>query len=555
VTKAKTELETAIAMYSSHDEAIVEVATRLLRAAGLLRVEEVRDIDSCAEHLGTWIIDGLPPVLTDEVITTALDAVPGGSRMLLQSTPEEIRSALARMGFGPEQTGHELLQQFLEKNECAPGALDAANRILCEPRRYLGVLLNAIVYALSQEERLALETLYNHIGVANPAAVLIAPSMNKVRSFLVGYLQNTPPGISAGVSADMLTVFNPSGHYVRPDQSYGDHRSLMSIVYDELIEITLLASDSFDSEKNLRRVTSALDNLELDVRTLRGYDKLYRLCRDGTRSQLRSKEPPKAPVAIFASIAAVYAAIEACARENGIHRGKRLILPTREEFVKTSAAGIGLAAAVEMQTNQSYQAVIAVLAERKGYALPGRSEPHRVMNRLVLDALREIMIDEPKEEYTNPELFARQRIDLFVRVEYPRPGELLPYSADLCFEADGAQHFTNVDYWGGSSRSRDRVKARSVLRAAKTRPMSLISLHHGVLTGAKSKLMTSTDLSALVKEVAVSRYPWVFVRPTGSRDMRAIPRNSTPVQLRDVVTSPRLEVFVLPSVEEKPVPS
>lgn len=549
VTKTKTELEHYVATYPSHDEGVRQAATQLLRASGLLRVEEVRDIESCAEHLGTWVVDGVAPVLTDEVITTALDAVPGGHVMLASHTPEEIRHELLRLGFGPSQTGHELARPFLEKNECAPGALDAANRIFCDPSRYLGVLMRAIANAMTSEERLQLETLYNQLGVIKPLPALVAPRLTRLRPFLISYVEERPPGLETALGDDLLTVFAPTENYTRPDRNYGDQRLLMTAVYDDLIECTLLAAEGFSADKNRQRVLESIDGLELNVDDLRHYPKLYRLCR-ATKTTYRPKIAPKSPEAIYPTLAAGYAALERCAKERGVRRGKRLVLPTRPEFTATATKpGQDPAASLELQTGLSYQAIIAQLAEKKGYALPGRSEPHRVMNRLVVDALSDWMIDEPKDEYTNPELFARQRIDLFVRVACPSFSGLLTYAMDLCFEADGAQHFTNVDYWGGSSKNRDRMKARRVLAVAKTRPMSLISLHHEILTGAKAKLLSSSDLVALVECVATNHYPWVFVRPRGSSDMRATPRDVKPMPLTGVITNQRLEVFVLPSVD------
>jgi hypothetical protein len=548
VSKEKAELAAVVAAFPSHEEGVEAAAIQLLRGTGLLRIEEVRDIDSCVEHFSNWMPGSASFILTDEAILKALSAVPGGEAFAATTSLEEIRTELSRAGFGIEHLGDEKLKPFLEKDECAPGALVAANRIIIDPTRFLGVALSAISRAQDDEERLTIETLLNQVGSRTPVPVLIAPKLKSFRADLVKYLKDTPPGVSDSVKSDLLTVFDPTPHYLRPDRNFGGHRQLMQLVYDDLIvNSSWLAYDAFDKDENLRRITSLLDRPGLDARQLYSYRKLYQLCQS-ERAYVRQPPVAAPAVPLFSSLAEGYAAVESLAHERAVHRGHRLILPSRQEFGSIADRyGADPVAALELQTGQSYEAVISRIAQRQGYAFPGRSEPHRVMNQLVLEAIGPYLVSDPIEEYSNAALFERQRIDLFASVEYERPGELLPQRADICFEADGAQHFTPVAYWGGSSKglTRDRKKAELVIKATKTRPITLLALHHEVLTGSRRKRLSVADLANLVDYCVAQQLPWVFVRPVGSCDMRATPNDMRPELLRQAPISKQLEAFTL----------
>jgi hypothetical protein len=549
VTPIQTELLAAFATYPSPDEAVRDIAVRLLRDTGLLRLEALTDIDSCAEFLGTWQVDGRSPVLTDDAIATALATVPGGLELLNDlPSPNDLRTELALRHFGPEQLGHELLQEMLSRRGYAPGALDAANRILLDTSRYLGPLLNAISRTMGDEEHAQVEHLRNLLGSANPIAVLVAPALRTIRTQVAAYLTEEPPGVSQQVRSDLLAVFYPGAHYMRTDRNYDGSHVLMNLVYDEMIASSLLAYEKYDAPHNTQRVATALDCYEFDVHKLRSYARLYRLCRTSALARTPQEKLYEEPEQ-FATLAGAFSAIEDLATSRELKSGTRYVLPTREEFAQSLPDWRDPVASLEMQTGKSYETLIAHLATHKGYVVPHTSAPHRAMSHLVRRVLSGNLIEEPREEYKEPGVFALMSIDVYAHVCYNVDGSLLPLTSELCFEADGAQHFADVAYFQNTNTKRlDAAKAQAVLDVAATRPMALVALHHRVLTGPRALLLGESDLATLAQYVTKQALPWVFVRPVGSTDMRTTPKKHKPVLLPGILENHRLEVYALPRV-------
>lgn len=537
-TREQTELRSRLL-----DASLSDVAASLLGELGLLRIPEVTDVETGIEHLGAWLVDGLPTVLTDTVIAQALAAVPGGQAVLATTTPADLRAEMSRQGFGPEQLGHERLAEFLSRDDVAPGAKDAANRILCEPRRSLGVLLNSLAAALSPAERSCIEAIHNEVGSAVPTALLVAPDLRAARSALAAYVEQDPPGLDYYVAQDLRAVFDPTGHYQRADRNYGGQRVLMEAVYEELVATSLLAHSSMSPAENLRRVATSLDVVDLDHNQLRAYPRLYRLCRVG-RERYSAPDMDPRPEPVYATLSEAYSIIEQVARDRGMRRGARLVLPSRRDFQVASGTDDAVAV-LELQTGVPYEATLAYLARTKSYALPNHSEPERLLNNLVTDALADRLAAPLQEQYTDAERFARRRFDLYAPVEFAVPGEMLPRVREYCFEADGIQHFTSVEYWGGDSRVPDRRKARMVINASRHQPISLVALHHGVLGGAKRHRLSADGLLELVEYVNEHSIPWAFVRPAGSRDLRAYPSGLRPQLVEGLLTTNHVEVFAI----------
>jgi hypothetical protein len=223
------------------------------------------------------------------------------------------------------------------------------------------------------------------------------------------------------------------------------------------------------------------------------------------------------------------------------------VLPSRKDFTEYSTADNPSATveSVELQTGVPYATTLQYLARKKNYAMPGQTEPERVMTALVSSALSEYLTGPTIEQYSDRAVFGLRRFDLYAPVAITQPGAMLAEPRELCFEADGIQHFTTVAYWGGKPTVSDRQKARMILTESRSRPISMVALHYEVLTGPRRARMTEGDLIALVEYVQREDLPWVFVRPMGSTHMRATPRGFHPVLTTDVVANPNLEVFII----------
>ena len=529
------------------------LAEELLVGTGRLPVSSIDSIEDAALRLRSVRVDGRVPLLTDSTIRASLGGVPNGAEFLSAIDMDELRVVLAREhDFGDEHLGHPLLRNLVGPARTSPGALEAANRLLANSyTTALQLLVPALVAGMEVDEASRLKGFYASYACSVQPGILIAPdtkgAMDAVATYAASCSQQSP------LLVDLVTVFCPSQHYTVPGRAHGGQKDLIRIVYEALLAHTYLLSKGLSPEENLANLAIAIADSEVAPEDLGSYPELYRICKtDSTRARSRRNPLPAAPQLQPATLAAVINMLSLLASVKNLSKQKKGIskpvLPNRKEAARLAESlldpdgklvlpfpgwpsdQVDVVSTIEVTMSRAYEEVLSHVALNYGMALPPASAPERELNRLVDETLKDTQVSPPTIEWKSPELLGNLRIDLYIELLMQRPDELFPSRVELCFEADGAQHFEEIPNRNlEETRRRDAQKAQAIMAAADAgRDISLVALHEDMLTGPAAKRLSSDGFSALTDLVTSEKYSWVFVRPEGYTAMRESPAGTRP---------------------------
>ena len=172
-----------------------------------------------------------------------------------------------------------------------------------------------------------------------------------------------------------------------------------------------------------------------------------------------------------------------------------------------------------------------------GFRRPHASANEVYLKECVSEAFTGQIVDI-EMEWSDATLMGKQRADVYVELDDELGGEVL-------FEADGHGHFEQCSNWDlDKAQEGDRSKNSAVATAAcGGRDISLVALHHDLLTGKAEGLIDPESLKTLTDTVRTRGLTCVFVRRNGSEDMRSTDGETRRLRVKGL--DRRFEAFAL----------
>ncbi len=514
----------------SGDDSTVEVeglrwiAGQLLCRSLTLRVRRVDDLPAAVEHLRELGASGDIHVLTESELTRAMDLVPGGLELLQETGLVEFRRYLRRELRNERRLlGHELLVGHIDV-KLKTGYHELANNALFGAEEHAASLIPAIVANnLNAEERRLVQRVQAASCGYQQVGALVAPSVGEAAEAVSKFVRQNGDHLPVDV-ASYLSVLDaalePARQVGQGSPEFVETHRLMRIVWEHLVSMTNLAYVDYDPEINLRRFEDAL-GAEVTTDVARCYPLLYSRVAGAAQRGRRNRRDNAEKELV--SVAQALELIE-------VHVGDDGVLPRR------STLG-SFAQVIENVFGRTWSELIDDLVEFHGYSRPKGSANEAALKDVV-DSTFAGAIDDEALEWTDAELMGRQRADLWVALGDELGGEVL-------FEADGHGHFEEVAGWSlEGARERDCSKTDAVSEAATGgRRISMVALHHELLTGKEARLIDDVSLRAVTDDIRRRGLTAVFLRHKGCEDMRAT--NGNVRRLRISGLDRRFEAYAL----------
>lgn len=479
----------------------------------VLLTNRVSDLDQLAACLRRLLVnDGEAGLMESDSLEQLSDLFLGGLAVYRRHSEQELRRRLLNLGVPPEVAGHpEILDLFAAKT--APGALQAANRIFSDPRRY-GLLLKAWlprVVPPDWADQVAAVSAAAGVDAGWPVAPPLRTFFERSSSFDFSKAVLKAAKHSGGEARedfeDLRKVFCPSMHYRVRGRGMEGQLSLMERTYRRLIAEGPFLSENLPPEEN-RRIFEGL----YGPPPTEGLPPLFsRLLRLPSRRPCAPKKPDPAPLA----------AAEAWEEVWGFWR-RQGRLPSEAEV------SAGALSVIEKVEGVKFRELMSALGQA-GLRAPSISKTEARGLGLFREAFPESRL---LEQFTLDG--SRQRFDGAFTAKTRIGGEKL-----ILVEIDGEGHFEHVPIWGGDSMQRDVLKARLVEEAAKRMDLLMVSVHHQLVRNGAA--MDPSLLRKLVLLLAERPSTfWAFLRPRGIEDMRRAHRRPSKIDLDQEV-----EVFVI----------
>lgn len=186
-------------------------------------------------------------------------------------------------------------------------------------------------------------------------------------------------------------------------------------------------------------------------------------------------------------------------------------------------------AAIEQITERTYSELVDHYVELWGARAPGRSRNELALEEAIVNGFGSRLAAIRSEELVCDD--RRYRWDFSTVISDG------VHDRVVVFEADGQGHFQEVRNWNLA-----RQRANDVAKAARLGPDDqLVAVHHGLLSGSTAGRLDGDTLVRIVDAARAVGAWWVFIRPSGSQDLRAV---EGPVS-RLVIEVDGVDVFVV----------
>lgn len=505
-------------------------AATYLCASGLVPAF-LRKVDDVPDACNLIHASSSAQLLTDPVLRQMCDLAPGGARLFDTVGADRLRAALQDDGrLGPEILGHDAVIPYLGSG-VRYEALERANSLLTQADDVLYVIREAVELSIDQEEQERFRAFRSELG-SDAAASLSLPLFLPRRHAVVAALRalaDTPAAKAKATTLHMLI------EALDASRSRGKAEcELREVVWYELLGATKLPASDLDGDTNRRRM-EALFGVFPHQHTLQLYPELRRTVR-GAMDRGRPTgtcAPSPQPAALPAMTVAE------CLQVVEDHVAAYDRMPHHSELDDA------LLAAIEAATGVTFTSWIEHLSVLHGIKRNTRSNNERRLD-LIAGKLFGSRVISHTEEWSCSETFgAAYRIDTRLLLSGPRRTELF-------LEADGEGHFGQVRNWNLQATCKaDKAKATALRKRIHARRDAgedgmLLMVHHGLLTGPEASRFGPEQLAQVIAAAEAEQAWWVYVRPAGSRDMRACPsRNGRGRRLRSPELDDTVEVFVL----------
>jgi hypothetical protein len=285
-----------------------------------------------------------------------------------------------------------------------------------------------------------------------------------------------------------------------PDQSLSCNAEFFAALYEGLAEASGLMCATSDRERNYERLLRLLHTDVVHADEVAGTS-LERYVR-GVAPRRRTRAQVERPVVP-----------EPAQRVDVVRFLREYVtanrsLPTAKDLDRDTLAWVE-------SCGEDLSTLVDRFEQVHGPVRSGRSTNEEAGERLVVAAF-----PNAEHDVQHPVRFRLgtvRKVDLRVRSRMGR------CDVELWFEFDGEFHFqarARGDLEQNRAYDRDRhVQVRDV--TADGGHVTLVALHHRVLTGAKVGRLTASQLADVVRTAVGAGWRWVFVRPVGCDDMRA----------------------------------
>ena len=511
----------------------IEARTAALYIEATCETTSISTLDELAGH----IVDQATArrlLLTDEVLARLVDYVIGGEQILNAVGLDVLRSKISHHDVDQRIVGVEQIDDLLRDPLTHLDHLSAANDVACDIDAYIGSVIDPVLAAGADEIEWATERA-ELVGAVNPAVRNLGPLMLPTRRQLVAQIraaaemEQKPAGLQRErVDTMLIALDSLSEHYRQIGRGFNGS-VLCDIVYELVWEAGHYLAEGRSKRNNAEHLRERLGGVEPSKQDVKAFcPHIYpRVGSELPTDSGRRRVEPHDFVCL--------AEIDRTVRDSAIDG----VLPGRTALDASIVAGI------ETFTAQSYKDYLAGLAKRlPGYRLP-LTLPEQNCFDLLEVALPAVCADATVVHDAVCDLspaweLSRQRPDFLVTYTSKQrqiPG--METRKAFIVEADGEGHFRKVHNWSlKDARKRDRKKAKLVLSSTDTDVQQhLVALHHRALA-----VMAPEQMATLLEFVDDSNTPWVFVRLSGEKDMRAV--TGTPIR-QDLAGLEEFDVFVL----------
>ncbi len=507
------------------------IAVQVLAGSALSPVERVDNLET-AEQLLTALHDGGHLQVISEVtqgyntpdIRRVMDTAPGGLAFLDSIGVAGLRQQLGRsLSCNREILGHPLLVGKLDEKYKA-GVLASVNTVLFGLDRNAASMIPAIIASdLTPEERDAvLEVQVRSCGLYQ-AGALWAPTAERFAAAVVNYADKAANDLPTEQAAFLQALVVATATLRQKGQGSQAHvlsRQLSVFAYEQALEFTNLAAGCFTAEENARRISDALGaectkDVVKPLQAVLPYG-VQVSAPSGPRHYNRNSEADALTVK------------EAAALIGDLVDGD--VLPSRVLLGANAPR-------IEAAYGKSWSDIADAMVKYQGFRRPSSSANEVYLKELVDEAFIG-QINDIEMEWSEAALMGKQRADIYVELNDELGGEIL-------FEADGHGHFEEIANWDlAKAQAGDRSKNSAVAAAASGgRTISMVALHHDLLTGKADNLIDASSLKVVADTVRARRLPCVFIRRNGSDEMRSSDGGTRRIRLKGLDS--RFEAYAL----------
>jgi len=507
------------------------IAVQVLAGSALTPVERVDNLDTAAQLLTELHNSGSLQVISEVAqgpnspdIRTIMDLAPGGLDFLDSIGVAELRMQLSRILSNREILGHPLLVGKLDE-KYKTDILANVNSVLFGLDQNATSMIPAIIYSdLTAEERDAVTEVQTRACGLFQVGALWAPTPERFATAVVNYADKALHKLPQE-QADFLQALVDATATLRQkgqgSRSYVESRRLAVLAYEYALELTNLAASCFTGEENAQRISDALGGTVTKdvVEPLQQHLPygIQVIAPSGPRSY-SSRKPDIEDITVKEAVKIIDSLIDGD------------VLPTRIALGE-------YAPRIEAAYGKPWNEIADAMVKFQRYRRPSSSANEVYLKELVDEAFIG-QIDDIEMEWTDADLMGKQRADVYVALNDELGGEIL-------FEADGQGHFEEIANWDlPRAQSGDRTKNDAVISAAESgRTVSMVALHHDLLTGKAEYLIDANSLKNIAETVRTRELSCVFIRRNGSEQMRSTSGTSRKLRIKGL--SNKFEAFAL----------